>query len=99
MNTSRLLNWKMYHVDGSGSVIKGAKNLFNISSQQQHQYSKKEFSVPAVAIFSFHVSEAKDTFLKLDAWTKVSPLIILDHWHYENRQMLHTSPLTRVERL
>ena len=69
----------MYHVDGSGSVIKGAQNLFNISSQQIHQYSKKEFCLPAVAIFSFHVSEAKDTFLKLDAWTKVRLLKILDH--------------------
>ena len=96
LNTSRLLNWKMYHVDGSGSVIKGAKNLFNISSQQLHQYSKKEFSVPAVAIFSFHVSEAKDTFLKLDAWTKVSPLIILDHWHCMKTDKCYILPLWHV---
>ena len=71
LNASRLLNWKMYHVDGSERVTKGLQNLFNVSIEQPHRYSKKEFSVPAIAIFSFNVSEAKDTFLKLDAWTKV----------------------------
>ena len=63
------MNWKMYHIDGEASILNNTQLPTN--NVEWFSASANETSLPFIANFTFNIDEVKDTYLKLDAWTKV----------------------------
>ena len=63
------MNWKMYHIDGEASILNSTQLPTN--NVEWFSASANETLLPFIANFTFNIDEVKDTYLKLDAWTKV----------------------------
>ena len=59
----------MYHIDGKASILNSTQLPTN--NAEWFSTSTNETSLPFIANFTFSIDEVKDTFLKLDTWTKV----------------------------
>ena len=69
INGVKLSSWKMYHINGEASILN--RTQLPTNNAEWFSTSTNETSLPLIASFTFNIDEVKDTYLKLDAWTKV----------------------------
>ena len=103
LNGNIVSNWKMFPINETVLLHNMNAALKDQSVNGNVLKVHANNSAPALSYFSFSTSHICDTFLKLDAWTKVSlPQYILNFVTYLSSEILgkssrsHTTHITTL---